>query len=44
MCAQQERAAELLAAAGWRVALARADAGVDQLWRSLGAPAAQVPA
>ncbi|MGY1845071.1 DUF58 domain-containing protein [Modestobacter sp. SYSU DS0875] len=42
--AQQQQAAELLAAAGWQVALARADAGVDQLWQSLGTPAAQVPA
>ncbi|MGY1855844.1 DUF58 domain-containing protein [Modestobacter sp. SYSU DS0290] len=41
---QQQRAAELLTAAGWQVALARADTGVDQLWRSLGTPAVQVPA
>ncbi|MQA32360.1 DUF58 domain-containing protein [Modestobacter roseus] len=42
--AQQQQAADLLAAAGWRIALARADAGVEQLWETLGDPAARVPA
>ncbi|SFD85498.1 DUF58 domain-containing protein [Blastococcus tunisiensis] len=38
LTAQREDAAALLRAAGWRVAVARADTTVGQVWAELGAP------
>jgi uncharacterized protein (DUF58 family) len=37
---QRDDAAELLRAAGWQVAVARADSPVDDVWRELGRPSA----
>ena len=37
---QRDEAAELLRAAGWRVAVARADQSVADVWAALGGPAA----
>jgi len=39
LAAQREDAATLLRAAGWRVAFARADRSVEEVWAALGAPA-----
>jgi uncharacterized protein (DUF58 family) len=39
LAAQREDAATLLRAAGWRVAVARADRSVADVWAALGAPA-----
>jgi hypothetical protein len=35
---QLDQAAELLRAAGWQVAVARADSTVDDVWRELSRP------
>jgi hypothetical protein len=37
LATQREDAATLLRAAGWRVAVARADRSVDEVWSALGA-------
>ena len=39
LAAQRDDAAALLRAAGWRVAVARADHTVDEVWSDLGGPA-----
>jgi uncharacterized protein (DUF58 family) len=39
LASQREDAATLLRAAGWRVAVARADTGIPDVWATLGAPA-----
>jgi uncharacterized protein (DUF58 family) len=44
LTAQREDAATLLRAAGWRVAVARADLSVADVWAALGGPASAEPA
>ncbi len=43
LAAQREDAATLLRAAGWRVAVARADTGIAEVWATLGAPPQAAP-
>src|SRR4051812_14322210 len=43
LAAQREDATTLLRAAGWRVAVARADSGIADVWATLGAPAQADP-
>ncbi len=43
LATQREDAATLLRAAGWRVAVARADTGIAEVWATLGAPPQAAP-
>ncbi len=42
--AQRDAAVALLRAAGWLVAVARADSAVEQVWAELGRPGGALPA